>query len=658
MISDFLPLFRRHLFTWFEARLADGRSPFRRVEERPPILCQDGTPPDLVLWINRDSLMAGAVILIPEKSDPASLQQCATTAAALGLRQFVTWEALAVNLWQVTNHGVSLFKSWQLPPSEKLTATDFAIVGDRLLQELKMSAIAGSCLPAELPAEHFANLCLLNLQLMQPALDETARVAALSTDDDRLTCNLAQAKGWLVLWRLLALLWHRRLPVGVAPERFEQALRYAVADLPVEHLSWLATASEEVPLPATAATRCQHLAGRLTQLGWPENRERVLATLDLLLAEAARLHESGQISPGDETADLLVNRLPASTGTPRVLLAPRPCLAGLTLLRTVAGGTGLPATLAEDVTQIPHGWRPQRVDACLNETAPPVPAQRRRLLTALRRAWPYRRISLPGTTPAWVWQALFLSGITAPDGELRLHLPAGWATAPGAELLWNMLCEQWALSGLYLDIDGGQVLTLVATDRAPAAITVQSTRESATPPELPTTDVPLTFIAGLASPGAAVEATRPALRQNRNSIQERIENQVFRDGLPRFPEDYLRRRDPVPLCSHHLPGPLRQDSSFFGFCRLLGPAGEILDVDSPVTAEALILAGRNGRRQVNLPDEPLVTAELINSYRSDLQRLWTELLRECRRHLSRQQQVRSMARLIWQRHQLPVVESE
>ena len=60
-------------------------------------------------------------------------------------------------------------------------------------------------------------------------------------------------------------------------------------------LSWLATASEEVPLPATAATRCQHLAGRLTQLGWPENRERVLATLDLLLAEVARLHESGQI---------------------------------------------------------------------------------------------------------------------------------------------------------------------------------------------------------------------------------------------------------------------------------------------------------------------------------------------------------------------------
>jgi len=657
MTSDFLPLFRRHLFTWFEARLADGRSPFRRVEERPPLLGNDG-PPDLVLWINRDSLMAGAVILIPEKTDPVALQQYARTAATLGLRQFVTWEALAVNLWLVNDGDISLCKNWQLPAAEKLTATDFAIAGDRLLQELKMSAITGSCPPPELPAEHFANLCLFNLHLMQPAIDEAARVAAQSPDEHPSTCTLAQAKGWLIIWRLLALLWHRRLPLGVAPERFEQALRYAVADLPVEQLSWLAATDEEVSLPATAATRCQHLAGRLSQLGWAENRERALATLDRLLAEVTRLYGVDQVTPDEEITDLLVNRLPAATGTPRVLIAPRPCLAGLTLLRTFAGGAGLPPTLAEEVTQVPHGWRPQRVDACLNETAPPVPAQRRRLLAALRRAWPYRRISLPGTTPAWVWQAFFLSGITAPDGELRLHLPAGWATAPGAELLWNMLCEQWALSGLHLNIDGVQILTLVAIDQAPATITVQSARESVTPSELPATDVPLPLIAGLAPPEAAVEATRTALRQSRNSIQEHIENRVFRDGLPRFPEDYLRRRDPVPLCSHHLPGPLRQDSSFFGFCRLLGPAGEILDVDSPVTAEALILAGRSGRRQVSLPDEPLQTAELINSYRSDLQRLWTDLLRECRRHLSRQQQVRNMARLIWQRHQLPPVESE
>lgn len=653
MTSDFLPLFRRHLFTWFEARLADGRSPFRRVEEQPPLL-GNGGPPDLVLWINRDSLMAGAVIMIPEKTDPATLQRCAVTAATLGLRQFVTWEALAVNLWQVNGSEVLLCKSWQLPSAEKLTATDFAIAGDRLLQELKTSAITGSCPPPELPAEHFATLCLLSLDLMQPAIDEAARVAAQSSDDPQLTSNLAQAKGWLILWRLLALLWHRRLPLGVAPERFEQALRYAVADLPIEQLSWLAATDEEVPLPAPAATRCQHLAGRLSQLGWAEHRERALATLDLLLAEATHRYGGDQAAPGEEASDLLVNRLPSAVAAPRVLLAPRPCLAGLVLHRTLDGGL-LPATLAEEVEQIPHGWRPQRVDARLSDDMPPSPARRRRLLAALRRAWPYRRIALPGNTPTWIWEALFLSGIAMPEGELHLQLPVEWAMAPGADLLWQMLGEQWGLSGLRLDSDGRQSLTLVATDRAPAVITMQPASESATPLELATIDLPLAMLAGLAPSDVAAAPQRPSPRQNRNSLQESIEARVFRDGLPRFPEDYLRRRDPMPLCSHQLPGPLRQDSSFFGFCRLIGPTGEVLDIDSPVTAEALILAGRNGRRQVSLPCDPLVTAELINAYRNDLQRLWEGLLRECRRQLSRQQQVRSMARQIWQQHQLPVV---
>ena len=108
MKADFLPLFRRHLLAWFEARLADGRTPFRRVEERPPLLTEGGALPDLVLWINRDSLLAGALILIPEKPDPGTLRQGAITAAALGLTQFITWEAQAVNLWQVSGEGGTL----------------------------------------------------------------------------------------------------------------------------------------------------------------------------------------------------------------------------------------------------------------------------------------------------------------------------------------------------------------------------------------------------------------------------------------------------------------------------------------------------------------------------------------------------------------------
>ena len=81
----------------------------------------------------------------------------------------------------------------------------------------------------------------------------------------------------------MALLWHQRLPAGVAPERLEQALTYALVDLPPQQSIWLTVAGTESPLPAAAATRFQHLAGRLAQLRWEDNRERALTTLTLLL---------------------------------------------------------------------------------------------------------------------------------------------------------------------------------------------------------------------------------------------------------------------------------------------------------------------------------------------------------------------------------------
>jgi len=572
------------------------------------------------------------------------------------LDQFITWEAQAVNLWQIDGEDVRRGKSWQLPPASKLSATDFAVAGDSLLQELKLSAITGRRPPEQLPAEHFANLCLFTLQASQPSLDEAARITALGNFNDQQINAQAHAKGWLTLWRLLALLWHQRLPAGVAPERLEQALTYALADLPPQQSIWLTVADTESPLPTAAATRFQHLAGRLAQLRWEDNRERALTTLTLLLDEAARCHEVDKVSTDMGRTALLVNRLPDPPDENQAVVAPRPCLAGMVLLHSLSDKP-LPAILVEELSQLPQGWTPQQVEARLGEAIEPHPAQRRQWLTVLRRAWPYRRITLPSSTPTWVWQALFLTGITAPEGTLFLLLPSGWPTAVGVETLWPMLAEQWGLAEINIQPDGQQILNLVPIDQAPQQATVYIGSGAVSDPhrQLPSTDVPLALLVGLDGTVTPAAPARPARKPLRSTVQERIEAVVFRDGVPRFPEDYLRRRDPVPLCSHQLPGPLRQDASFFGFCRLLGPQGETLDVDSPVTAEALILVAGSGRRQVSLPHEPLITAELLRTYQDDLDRLWAALLCECRRQLPHQRQAQAMARRIWQGRQLPAI---
>jgi hypothetical protein len=655
MTPDFLPLFRRHLFAWFEARLASGRTPFRRVEEQPPLLTGGGAPADLVLWVNRDSLLAGAVILLPGKRDADFLRQGAVTARALGLTQFITWEAREVNLWQVAEGGATLRKHWALPHSRQLSATDFTVVGDNLLQELKLSAITGSCPAAALPAEYFVNLCLLNLRAMQPTFDEAARLEAGGTQSDALTTERARNKGWLTLWRLLALLYQQRLPLGVAPERMEQALGYAVADLPTAQAFWLAPAIGEISLPGPAATRCQQLAGRLAQLEWPNKRERVQTTLALLLNEAARDCQAEVIDEALDATGLTINRLPTEKSSGGSLVAPRPCLAGWVLLATLDGAL-LPATLAENLAQLPQGAAPHQVNAWLSDTLPPTPLQRRQHVMTLRRAWPHRRFSPPAATPAWVWDALFLAGISAPEGELQLTLPADWAETPGVALLWQLLGEQRALIRVKIESDGRQTLNWGSLEQPPAQLVILTASGERLPMQLPTTEIPLTLLAGLGEPMAAAKSTRMLRRPPPNTLEKQIAATVFRDGLPRFPEDYLRRRDAVSLCHFQLPGPLLQESSFFGCCRLRGPQGELFEVDSQITAEALILAAHDGRRQVSLPADPLLTAELVKAYRQDLQNLWDNLTRECRRHLPRQREARALARRLWKHLQRPAVE--
>jgi hypothetical protein len=658
MPADFLPQFRRQLCDWLQYRLSSGRTPFRRVEEIPRLLTGSRpATPDLVLWINRDSLLAGAMILIPHRSEPALLEDAKGMAASLGLRQFVIWEACGVTLWGVDAGTPRPLRSWPMPTSATVSTDHFAATFDALLQELKGQAVA-AVLPAdELPPAYFANLCRQVLLDIEPALNEAARLAAAAGQAEAETCRQARDKGWLAVWRLLALLWHERMPAGIRPERLERALGYALADLPVPLQTTLHPQGNELPLPETAAIRLHHLAGRLTQLGWQRNVVRARAVLALLLAENCRdcQVETAPLDNPPEPLDLLVNHLPAQPLATPALLAPRPCLAGLTLNAIVAG-LPLPALLAEGVLGLAAGTRPGGVIAALSDRQPPPPALRRQRLAALRQPWPYRRFRLAASTPAWLWDALHLGGLVAGDGTLLLTLPANWTAAPEAELLWGTLAERLTLTGLRLHGDGRQTLTLTGHLRAPATLRICQADGLCREEPLLSNDAEVSAVAALAE--STPMRPRPAGRQPRPrpELAETIAAKVFRDGLPDFPGQYLRRFDLPPLRRYQLPGPLQIDSHFFERVSLRAADGSLVEADHPAAAEALLLASRDGRPGVDLPVDPALTARLVAAYRSDLQRLWEQLLAECRRHHTAQGKALALARRLWQERNLPPCE--
>jgi hypothetical protein len=297
-----------------------------------------------------------------------------------------------------------------------------------------------------------------------------------------------------------------------------------------------------------------------------------------------------------------------------------------------------------------------RIVATLHGDRPLPAPQRRQRLMELRQPWPYRRFELPGSAPAWIWEALYLCGLVDPEGLLQLGLPSAWFEAPGADQLWRALVERQTLNELVLHEDGRQTLVLGAHGRAAASLTLRHPDGTQEQVPLLLDDTGLARLSALAAtfPGLAVE------RKGRRCTPSRggeIIARVFRDGLPRFPEHYLRRIDLPPLRSYQLPGPLQANSSFFDCIQLAGPDGTLVACDNPVDAEALLLASRDGRRQVELPTEQAITMRMIDAYRSDLQCLWQELLDECRRRHPTQRAAQALARRLWRERKLPPVET-
>ena len=102
MDSSLLEKFRRQLATWIELRLDTQPLPFQKLEVSPRILTAMGRlAPDLVLWINRDSQLAGSMILLPVAVDEKTLAEGRALAEALGLNHFTTWAAREVCIWSL-----------------------------------------------------------------------------------------------------------------------------------------------------------------------------------------------------------------------------------------------------------------------------------------------------------------------------------------------------------------------------------------------------------------------------------------------------------------------------------------------------------------------------------------------------------------------------
>ncbi len=762
-----LQQFRQQLATWIETRLESQRLPFQRLELCPETLTDQGPlVPDLVLWINRDSQLAGSMILLPDVVNDQLLAKGVSLSRALGLGHFTTWAAHEVSIWDIASGNPILQETFSLPSASRVTPEDFQKTLDDLLERLKIITVTCAPPKAEYSIYYFANLCLRTLQELDPGLTISARMAAGQTAADKWVELAPREKAWMSLWRMLFLLWQERLPPGLQPERIEFAIHYALTDLTKGQLSWLDIQDNEPPLPEEDSVRLHHLTSRLSQLGWPHSYDHAENLICLLLEEAARSFNLGlsRLPWSADEINLCVACQPPPSANNCSLVAPRAYLAGVAFQTSLEKRTtdNLYTETLQSLDSVKHLTG---AIAILQDTQPLNSKERATSFILLRRVWPSRRFDLPRKTPAWLWDALYLAGLISDD--LSLTLPQGWHSVPGILSLWSILTERYQLVEVSISGTGEQSLRFIRSEKNVTSVRVhRNNQQSEVPCGISTSQKPgtiqvwlkaneyileflcnhamtgvgsrgpdwpesqtwgafiflqtrlgrhlwalcsdqsalpefntvkeaiLTFgmpmpneiilsdlgLIGSADtltvpeknllereftsilgpipdlPASAVDITSDAPRTRRRSNVQanQIASKVFLDGLPRFPEHYLMHLYRPALTHYNLHGPIEIVEDFFDRISLK-TIGQVhtLEVYGKVVAEALILASYAGEETVSLPEEESILEEIVLRYRTDLERLWDTLIRECRRFEPHRQAAIKLARRIWKQQGLP-----
>lgn len=448
-----LASFAEQLASWGQQAIELGQSPFRKVETNLPLLTGAGElQAPLVFWINRDSFMAGGLVLFPRQNPEELLEQGQQLADGLGLRHFVTWAPQDASIWELAPEGPRLQRRLPLAVAGQDQVEPFRQLLLNIMEQLKLLSVMAAPTAAELSPFYLANLCRETIGDSLEELTGQARIG--QSQAPRSAPNLpaeiwAAGKAWLSLFRLLALLGFDLLPPNIQPEGLERALRFALPGLPEELNRPLRFPESDFELPASVAVRFHHLFRRLLQLDLPGLPARTAACCQTLLQTAGPELLSwvpDQTSADHSTIDLTLemNLITTSTAPENLIeIAPQPLLAGKALLRSLQGQSA--ARQQADLWRLDPHQPIRRLVASLGAAARPNREQRLQMETSLRSSWPTRRFQCGAETPEWLFQCLHLLGLCRPDGELELTLPGSWLTADWGGALWELLCSDFSL---------------------------------------------------------------------------------------------------------------------------------------------------------------------------------------------------------------------
>ncbi len=476
-MNHHLTQFAKQLALWTEDIIEHGRTPFRRVDTAPHIETELGviTPP-LIFWINRQSMMAGGIVFLPDNNLTAELEKGRACASALGLRHFVTWETEQVRIWKIEDDNTTEHQSFPLENPDNLESFRYLLAD--LLDALKLLAVLGAIPPAELSHWYLSNLLQITLLQASPSLIEAYRSQRSEMDEhspeDATIC--ANEANRLLLLQVLSLLWFDKFPDAILPEKMERAIELSLPDLPddIRQPLSLRTTIKPPALPLEAAVSFHHLLLRLRQLAWQHSPERSKKSIFSLNQSWYRNTESDSVA----AAINIYPAAPPRDNTTEVILSNSPSLLAITAFLNTIAQQQPKTMLFGNLFQLEQATLPNQdiVARLLNRTGI-ASSKRREFTTRLRAAWPNRHLKIKTGQPHWSWELTHLLGICHPGQRLTIDLPDEILNDPDNGKVWALLHENCAILKAE-QIDAGVLrFTLLHNERPQQTLTLKKSSE-------------------------------------------------------------------------------------------------------------------------------------------------------------------------------------
>lgn len=440
-----LQKFAQQLSVWTELIIENGRTPFRRVDLYPKIHTDQGVlQPPLVFWINRQSMMAGAIMLLPEQDIELELEHGRSCCEALGLKHFVTWESDQVRIWQQDSDGIHQHQQFSFKHAEHPDSFRH-LLGD-VLEALKLLAVIGLVPSTELSPHYLHNLFQTALDLALPAQVNSYRSQRadeeLSTAED--ADQLANEANRLLLLQLLSLAWHQQLPSAILPEKLERAIQLSLPQLPetLKQTLTLSITSTPPALPYETAVCFHHLLLRLRQLSWRQSEQRAMTSIQLLINGWAPEQQTPQA-----TADVhLYPQSPVLSPTTQLILSDSPSLLAAASLLQDLSQQPQKELVHGNLFKLDFGLLVRRsICGLLNNPRLLSREERHQFTTLFRTSWPNRRFRIAGDKPLWFWELIHLLGLSKDQKTLHLTLPRTVITSAVDEAFWSLLLESYSL---------------------------------------------------------------------------------------------------------------------------------------------------------------------------------------------------------------------